>query len=84
MFTDMALTAYEGSEGLDVVVRSLKSAKVLPGLKVSLVARNGETLGLDIDGQVSKLTANGAPVTVAWPVTGMPAPVASTQRSVLP
>ncbi len=44
MFTDMALTAYEGSEGLDVVVRSLKTAKILPNLKVSLVARNGETL----------------------------------------
>ncbi|WP_293901253.1 alpha-2-macroglobulin [Phenylobacterium sp.] len=44
MFTDLALTAYEGSEGLDVVVRSLKTAKILPGLKVSLVARNGESL----------------------------------------
>ncbi|WP_293682031.1 alpha-2-macroglobulin, partial [uncultured Phenylobacterium sp.] len=44
IFTDMALTAYEGSEGLDVVVRSLKSAKSLPALKVALVARNGETL----------------------------------------
>ncbi|MEO8113726.1 MAG: MG2 domain-containing protein, partial [Phenylobacterium sp.] len=44
MFTDMALTAYEGSEGLDVVVRSLKTAKTLAGLRVALVARNGEDL----------------------------------------
>ena len=44
MFTDMALTAYEGSEGLDVVIRSLKTARILPSLKVLLVARNGETL----------------------------------------
>jgi len=44
MFTDMALTAYEGSEGLDVVVRSLKTAKALPGLKIVLMARNGEDL----------------------------------------
>ncbi|HEY8003858.1 MAG TPA: alpha-2-macroglobulin [Phenylobacterium sp.] len=44
MFTDMALTAYEGSDGLDVVVRSLNSAKTLPGLRLALVARNGEDL----------------------------------------
>lgn len=44
MFTDMALTAYDGSQGLDVVVRSLKSARTLPGLRVALVARNGEDL----------------------------------------
>src|SRR6185436_537746 len=44
MFTDMALTSYEGTQGVDVVVRSLKTAKVLPNLKVTLVARNGETL----------------------------------------
>jgi len=44
MFTDMALTAYDGSDGLDVVVRSLNSAKPLGGLRVALVARNGEDL----------------------------------------
>jgi len=44
MFTDMALTAYDGSEGLDVVVRSLKTAKTQPGLRVALVAKNGEDL----------------------------------------
>lgn len=44
MFTDMALTAYQGSEGLDVVVRSLQSAKTLSGLRVALVAANGEDL----------------------------------------
>jgi uncharacterized protein YfaS (alpha-2-macroglobulin family) len=44
MFTDMALTAYQGSDGLDAVVRSLKSAKPLGGVRVALVARNGEDL----------------------------------------
>jgi uncharacterized protein YfaS (alpha-2-macroglobulin family) len=44
MFTDMALTAYQGSEGLDVVVRSLKSAKTISNLRVALVASNGEDL----------------------------------------
>jgi uncharacterized protein YfaS (alpha-2-macroglobulin family) len=44
MFTDMALTAYQGTDGLDVVVRSLNSARVLPGLRVALVAKSGEDL----------------------------------------
>ncbi|HZZ88067.1 MAG TPA: MG2 domain-containing protein, partial [Caulobacteraceae bacterium] len=44
MFTDMALTAYTGSDALDVVVRSLKNAKTLPGVPVNLVAKDGETL----------------------------------------
>lgn len=44
VFTDMALLAYDGSEALDVVVRSLKTAKVLPGARVTLLARNGEEL----------------------------------------
>jgi hypothetical protein len=46
MFTDMALTAYSGSDALDVVVRSLKTAKVLPGVRVDLVAKNGESLAV--------------------------------------
>lgn len=45
MFTDMAVTAYSGAESLDVVVRSLKSARTLSGLRVALVAKDGETLG---------------------------------------
>ncbi|MEI9964474.1 MAG: MG2 domain-containing protein [Caulobacteraceae bacterium] len=45
MFTDMALIAYQGSEGLDAVVRSLKTAKPLPGVRVALVAKDGEDLG---------------------------------------
>ncbi|WP_374346017.1 alpha-2-macroglobulin [Phenylobacterium sp.] len=53
MFTDMALSAYDGSDSLDVVVRSLKTAKVLPGTVVNLVARNGEDLAS------AKADANG-------------------------
>jgi uncharacterized protein YfaS (alpha-2-macroglobulin family) len=44
IFTDMALTSYTGSDALDVVVRSLKTAKVLAGIPVTLMAKNGETL----------------------------------------
>jgi hypothetical protein len=55
MFTDMALIGYTGADSLDVVVRSLKSAKILPGLKVALVAKNGEDLATgttDANGRV--------------------------------
>ncbi|MFN3512865.1 MAG: alpha-2-macroglobulin family protein [Phenylobacterium sp.] len=55
VFTDMALSAYEGSDGLDVIARSLKTAKPLPNLRVALVARNGEDLAegrTDANGRV--------------------------------
>ncbi len=44
MFTDMALVGYDGAESLDVVVRSLKTARIQAGVRVALVARNGEDL----------------------------------------
>ncbi|HEY2707301.1 MAG TPA: alpha-2-macroglobulin [Caulobacteraceae bacterium] len=44
MFTDMALTGYTGADALDVIVRSLKSAKTLGNIPVNLVAKDGETL----------------------------------------
>jgi uncharacterized protein YfaS (alpha-2-macroglobulin family) len=56
MFTDMALSAYTGQNALDVVVRSLKSAKVMGGLTVALVAQNGEDLAVtrtDASGRAS-------------------------------
>ena len=55
MFTDMAMIAYDGSESLDVVVRSLKSAKTLSGVRVALVAKDGQDLAevtSDADGRV--------------------------------
>jgi len=56
MFTDMALIAYSGADSLDVVVRSLKSARTLSGLSIALVAKDGETLAnvrSDSSGKVS-------------------------------
>lgn len=44
VLTDMALTTYRGSDGIDTVVRSLKTAKPLSGVRLHLVAQNGETL----------------------------------------
>lgn len=44
LFTDMALTAYRGSEALDVVVRSLNSARAMGGVRVALVGQDGADL----------------------------------------
>lgn len=44
IFTDMALSAYAGAEATDVVVRSLSTARTLSGIRVALVAANGEDL----------------------------------------
>lgn len=46
MFTDLAVMAYQGSDGLDAVVRSLKTARTLSGVRVALVAKNGEDLAV--------------------------------------
>lgn len=52
LFTDMALVSYTGADGLDVTVRSLKTAKPLGGVRVVLVARDGDDLATAItDGQ---------------------------------
>ncbi|BEV09630.1 alpha-2-macroglobulin family protein [Asticcacaulis sp. DW145] len=44
LFTDMALTTYTGTTGVDVVVRSLKTARPMGSVRVALVAQNGEEL----------------------------------------
>ena len=44
MFTDMALQAYHGSDGLDVTVRSLKSAQAMRGVRLALVGKDGKDL----------------------------------------
>ncbi|EGF92161.1 alpha-2-macroglobulin family protein [Asticcacaulis biprosthecium C19] len=60
LYTDMALTTYRGQNGMDVVVRSLKTAKPLGGVKVDLVAQNGDTLGTVKTGVDGRVTFNGA------------------------
>ena len=44
MFTDMALTSYNGADGIDVIVRSLETARPMAGVDVSLLARNNDVL----------------------------------------
>ncbi|MBE7217785.1 MAG: alpha-2-macroglobulin family protein [Caulobacteraceae bacterium] len=44
LFTDMALQAYDGSDALDVTVRSLKTARAMAGVRVALVGKDGGDL----------------------------------------
>ena len=60
IYTDMALTTYKGESGLDVVVRSLRTAKPMGGVKVDLVAANGDTLGEVRSGVDGHVSFNGA------------------------
>ena len=67
MFTDLAITSYTGSDGLDAVVRSLKTARPVGGVRVALVSNDGEDLAsgtADAAGRVrfphSLLTGDGS------------------------
>ena len=44
MFTDMALTTFSSSDGIDVFVRSLASARPMAGARLALIAANNEVL----------------------------------------
>jgi uncharacterized protein YfaS (alpha-2-macroglobulin family) len=44
MMTDLALQTFEGADGMDVVVRSLKTARTVGGVTLSLVAENNDEL----------------------------------------
>lgn len=46
VITDLALTAYRGSDGIDYVVRSLHTAAPVAGVRIELVARSNEILGV--------------------------------------
>lgn len=55
MFTDLALTTYAGGDGLDVIVRSLATARPVQGVNVKLIAQNNDILSEQIsdgDGRV--------------------------------
>ncbi len=46
MFTDMALTTYYGADGIDVVARSLESARPISNVELKLIARNNDVLAV--------------------------------------
>jgi uncharacterized protein YfaS (alpha-2-macroglobulin family) len=52
LFTDMALQAYDGTDALDLTVRSLKTAKAMGGVRVALVGKDG--------GELASVTSDGS------------------------
>ena len=55
LYTDMALQSFSGASGIDVVVRSLRSARPMGNINVALIAENNEELArtrTDNDGHV--------------------------------
>ncbi len=55
LYTDMALQSFSGATGLDVIVRSLRTARPLASTTVTLIAHNNEELArarTDRDGRV--------------------------------
>src|SRR5690606_17393348 len=44
LFSDLALTTYRGADGLDIVLRSLQTARPLANADVTVLARNNEVL----------------------------------------
>lgn len=55
MYTDMALQSFSGATGLDVVVRSLRTARPMSNVTLTLIAQNNEELArarTDRDGRV--------------------------------
>ena len=50
MDTDIALTSFDGKDGLNVFARSLQSAQPLAGLEVTLLSRGNEPLGKVVTG----------------------------------
>jgi hypothetical protein len=64
MFTDLALTSYSSSEGVDIFVRSLSSGKPVQGVNLDLVAANNDILAratTSVDGRArfEKAAVNG-------------------------
>ena len=60
--TDLAITAYEGGNGLDVTLRSLQDGRPVPDTTVQLVARNNDILAEGRTNEVGRV-AFDAPIT---------------------
>ncbi|WP_348762750.1 MG2 domain-containing protein, partial [Hyphomonas atlantica] len=62
MMTDLAITAYEGGNGLDITLRSLQDGRPVPDTTVQLVARNNDILAEGRTNEVGRI-AFDAPIT---------------------
>ncbi|MEX0643962.1 MAG: MG2 domain-containing protein, partial [Parvularculaceae bacterium] len=69
MFTDLALTTYSSSEGVDVFVRSLSSARPIAGVALELIAANNDKLALATTNAEGRARFEGSVVNGDYPLT---------------
>ena len=69
MFTDMALSTYTGADGVDVVVRSLATARPLVGVELSLIASNNDILAKAKTNADGMARFSGEAVNGGYPLT---------------
>lgn len=69
MFTDIAMTSYSSSEGIDVFVRSIDTGKPLSGVKLELVASNNDILARATSGNDGRARFEKAAVNGDYPLT---------------
>lgn len=59
MLTDLAITAYQGEQGLDVTLRSLKDGRPVPETRVQLIARNNDVLAENVTDERGRIAFDG-------------------------
>ncbi|MFQ5562286.1 MAG: alpha-2-macroglobulin [Parvularculaceae bacterium] len=69
MFTDMALTTYSSSEGVDVFVRSISTARPLVGVELALIAANNDVLGRATTNADGRARFDAAVINGDYPLT---------------
>lgn len=69
MFTDLAMTSYSSSEGIDVFVRSIDSGKPLGGVELELIAANNDILSRATSGADGRARFEKAAVNGDYPLT---------------
>ena len=69
MFTDLAMTSFSSSEGIDVFVRSLDSGRPLSGVDFDLVAANNDILARAVSNADGRARFEKAAVNGDYPLT---------------
>ncbi|MEE2691788.1 MAG: alpha-2-macroglobulin [Pseudomonadota bacterium] len=69
MFTDIALTTYSSGEGIDVIARSLSTARPLSGVNLTLIATNNDQLATAVTDGDGRARFDGPAVHGDYPLT---------------
>ncbi|MBI1365974.1 MAG: alpha-2-macroglobulin family protein [Alphaproteobacteria bacterium] len=69
MFTDIALTTYSSSEGIDVFANAISTARPMAGLRIDLIASNNDLLATTKTNADGRAHFDGAVVNGDYPLT---------------